>query len=94
MKWTVSNPAGARNKIEPQQTPASSDEATRCVTGGWTGSYLRRGSHTRSFRGMGKPPGRGMAAGDGAPTSSRVEHFRTPLSRTEPTRLKHYEQNH
>jgi len=79
---------------ESQQIRVSPNDTARLVAGGSIRLYLRRGSRNRSFGGMAKPPGREMAADDGALTNLRVKQSRTVLSRTEPTRQKHYEQNH
>ncbi len=83
-----------REKNESQQIRVSPNDTARCVAGGSIRLYLRRGSRNRSLSGMAKPPGREMAADDGALTNLRVKQFRTVRSRTEPTRQKHYEQNH
>jgi len=64
------------------------NDAARHVAGGSIRLYLRRGSRNRSFSGMAKPPGREMAADDGALTNVRVKQFRTVPSPTEPTRPK------
>jgi hypothetical protein len=75
-------------KNESQQIRVSPNDTARCVAGGSIRLYLRRGSRNRSFSGMAKPPGREMAADDGALTNLRVKQFRTVRSRTEPTRPK------
>ena len=80
--------AGREKKNESQQIRISPNDTARCVAGGSIRLYLRRGNRNRSFSGMAKPPGREMAADDGALTNLRVKQFRTVRSRTEPTRPK------
>jgi len=75
-------------KNESQQIRLSPNDTAPCVAGGSIRLYLGRGSRNRSFSGMAKPPGREMAADDGALTNLRVKQLRTQLSRTEPTRPK------
>ena len=81
-------------KNESQEIRVSPNDTARCVAGGSIRLYLRRGSRNRSFSGMAKPPGREMAADDGALTNLRVKQFRTLLSPPSRPAQKHYEQNH
>src|SRR4029079_2740282 len=75
-------------KNESQQIRVSPNDTARCVAGGSIRLYLQRGSRNRSFSGMAKPPGREMAADDGALTNLTVKQFRILLGRTEATRPK------